>query len=154
MLGAWPATTSMPSSRSTLPGLRPVRPRGTKPGAANLAVGDLRSRRGDHAVAVEVRAPAELDAIPEDRQGRIKTVQVLPDGGPDEHAAGGDAEPLLRLVALPLVDLVHIEVELAAPGAGDADPDLADRLAAVPASRQQQLGACEIDALVGRYVSQ
>jgi hypothetical protein len=127
---------------------------GTKPGAANLAMRELRTRRGDHAVAVEVSAPPELDTVPKDRQGWIKTIEFLPDGGPNEHAAGGDAEPLLRLVALPLIDLVHIEVEFPAPGVGNADPDLADRLAAVPTSRQQQLWACQVDALVCGYVSQ
>ena len=56
----------------------------------------------------------------------------------------------MRLIALALINLVHIEIELATAGAGDADPDLADRLTAVPASWQQQLWARQIDALIGR----
>src|SRR4029453_1609087 len=46
---------------------------GTKPGAANLAVSELRTRRGDHPIAIEVCPPAELDAISKDRQSRIET---------------------------------------------------------------------------------
>src|SRR4029453_959579 len=127
---------------------------GTKPRTANLAVGEVRTWGSEHVVAIEVSPPSELDAIAEDRQSRIETTQFLPDVGATHHSAGRDPEPLLRLVALPLIDLVHIEVELAAPSAGNADADLADRLAAVPMSRQQQLWACQVNALVDRYVSQ
>src|SRR4029450_11409687 len=46
---------------------------GTKPGAANLAVSEPRTRCGDHPIAIEVSPPAELDAISKDRQSRIET---------------------------------------------------------------------------------
>ena len=39
---------------------------GTKPGAANLPVSELRTRGGDNPVAIEVCPPAELDAISKD----------------------------------------------------------------------------------------
>src|SRR6187551_3285386 len=40
--------------------------------AAHLTMGDLSTWRRDHAVAAEVRTPAELDAVPEHRQRRVK----------------------------------------------------------------------------------
>ena len=47
-----------------------------EPGAAYLAVGDLGTRRGDHAVAVQVSTPTELDAVPEDRQCWVEAIRA------------------------------------------------------------------------------
>src|SRR4029450_3961931 len=87
---------------------------GTQSGTAHLAVSDLGTWRGHHAVAVEMGTPAKVDAVPEYRQGRVKTVEMPPDRRPYQHPAGGDAKSFLGMIALPLVDLVDIEVELPA----------------------------------------
>src|SRR6187455_1972346 len=127
---------------------------GTQSGTAHLAVSDLGTWRGHHAVAVEMGTPAKVDAVPEYRQGRVKTVEMPPDRRPYQHPAGGDAKSFLRMIALPLIDLVDIEIELPTASPGDADPDLADRLAAVPPPRQQQLRTGQIDTLIRRHVRQ
>ena len=82
--------------------------------AAHLTMGDLSTRRRDHAVAAEMRTPAELDAVPEHRERRVKATELLPDRGTYQHAAGGHAEPFLRLITLPLINLIHVELELPA----------------------------------------
>ena len=129
----------------------PARPQS---GPAHLAVGDQGARGGDHPVAVEVRAPAELDAVAEDRDGRVEPAELVPDRGADQHPAGGDAQPGLRLVPLALVDLARVQLQVAAAGAGDADPDLADLLAGLPASGQQQLRSGDVDGAVGADVGE
>src|SRR5512133_1889274 len=58
------------------------------------------------------------------------------------------------MIALSLIDLVDIEIELPTASPGDADPDLADRLASVPPPRQQQLRTGQIDTLIRRHVRQ
>ena len=137
-----------PCPASTSEAVRP------KSGSTHLAVRHLSTWRGDHAVAVQVSTPTELDAVPENRKRGVKAIQTLPHGAPHQHAAGGHAEPFLRLVTLTLVDLIDIELELTTTGIRNADTDLADGLAAVPMPRKQQLGSGEIDARVDRYVSE
>src|SRR6188768_1407106 len=127
---------------------------GTQSGATHLAVSDLGLWRGHHAVAVEMGTPAKVDAVPEYWQGRVKTVEMPPDRTPYQHPTGGNAKAFLRMIALPLIDLVDIEIELPPAGSRDTDSDLADRLAAVPPPRQQQLRTGEINALIDGHMSQ
>jgi hypothetical protein len=130
---------------------QPARP---QTGPADLAVGHLRVRGGDHPVAVEVGPPAELDAVAEHRHRRVEPVQVAPDGGPHQHPAGGHTQAFGGLVALALVDLAPVEQQVASTGARDRDADLAQLVVALPAPREQQLGAGHVDVLLDGDVGQ
>ena len=70
--------------------------------------------------------PAELDPVPEAGDVGIQPVEGTPVDQTEEHPAGGDAEVLLRLVALTLVDLTEVQSEVATARPGDTDADLAD----------------------------
>ena len=89
---------------------------GPQPGPTHLAVHHL--GRG----VVTTRRPRAVarqpSSTPSRKQAtsRIQAVEGPPVGQPEQHPAGGDAEVLLRLVALPLVDLAEVEPELAAAG--------------------------------------
>jgi hypothetical protein len=80
-------------------------------------------------------APTEIDTVTEDRQARIETAQVLPHSPANEHPARRYSQSFARLITLPLVDFARFELQVAAPGARDAHPDLGQSLTTVPALR-------------------
>ena len=146
---AWPARGRRPRTMPELPvdlaGAPAGQPAGPQTGPTHLAVRDLGARGGDHPVAVEVGAPAELDPVAEDRDrpGRGRRGRARPQCGRASRRSRRRA--VLRLVALTLVDLPGVDLQVAAARAGDADPDLADLLAGLPAPGQQQLGTGDVD---------
>ena len=119
---------------------------GPQAGAADLAVAHPGAGSRDDPVAAQMRPPAELDPVAEDRHRRIESVQRVEDLGLEQHAAGRHPEPGLRLVALALVDLAGFEHELAPTGARDARPDLAQPGRRPAAAGLQQLGPGDVDA--------
>ena len=134
-----------------LPAGQPARPQPARPTWRCIisALG-----RGDHPVAVEVARQPSSTPSRKHGNARIEPVEGVPDRVPEEHAAGGDAEPL--------------------PAAGRADPgrsrprsSLSSRRPvpemltptsliwwpAVPAPRADQLGPGDVDARLGDHVA-
>ena len=128
---------------------------GSQSGPTHLAVHHLRTGGGDDPESACGGPPAELDPVPEAGDVGIQPVEGTPVDQTEEHPAGGDAEVLLRLVALTLVDLSEVQSEVAAARPGDAGTDLADLVTGVVAApREDQLGAGDVDARVAHHVAE
>jgi len=107
-------------------------PVGAQPLVAGAGV--VHDRAGDHhhPVPGEARAAAELEAVAEGPEGRIRAAEAVPHVAADQRAGEPDGEHVVDGVVLALVDLVVVDGVEAAGGRGGADPHLEEALGLRP----------------------
>ncbi len=85
-------------------------------------------------VAGGLGTPAEVDVVAHEWQVGLEPAELFPHVAAHEHAGGGDGQHLPDLVVLALVLFAAFQTGPAAAGAGDADADLQQGAAVVPAA--------------------
>ena len=97
----------------------------------------------DDGISSEIGPPAEIDVVPEDRQLRIETAELIPDVATDQHPRTADGQDVPGRIVLALVVLALLQPGLPTAAAGHRQSDL-EQLPLIPPAADLGPDDCDI----------